>query len=281
MAASDIYIGDSNLEIAYQGDGSVPAIYLGDVKVYPTSTTTPPPTPTPSGYSDMYLTIEVTGNANSNLMISGDTIPNGWTGFSYSLDDGRTWHRRSEPDLISLTRNAKVLLKSECQSWNGISITLNVLDPSHYSVVAYGNVLSLLFGDDFAQHTGATGTDYCLAGLFKNCICLTDASNLVLPYNMTSLHCLDSMFYGCTSLTTSPVLTTPIIGYGCYEKMFYGCSSLTAITCLATYRLPFATNDWVNGVAASGTFYKSPNMNDWPTGSGGIPDGWSVVDYTG
>lgn len=37
--------------------------------------------------------------------------------------------------------------------------------------------------------------------------------------------------------------------------------------------------DWVDGVASTGTFTKHPNMTTLPTGTRGIPEGWTVEDY--
>lgn len=35
---------------------------------------------------------------------------------------------------------------------------------------------------------------------------------------------------------------------------------------------------WVEGVASTGTFTKAASMNSLPTGTSGIPNGWTVVD---
>ena len=63
--------------------------------------------------------------------------------------------------------------------------------------------------------------------------------------------------------------------------MFYNCTSLNYIKCLENGRDGGrATNDWVRGVAATGTFIKKPNTT-WSTGNSGIPEGWTVLDdYT-
>ena len=37
-------------------------------------------------------------------------------------------------------------------------------------------------------------------------------------------------------------------------------------------------NNWVYNVASSGTFVKNPAMNSLPTGTSGIPSGWTVVN---
>jgi len=65
----------------------------------------------------------------------------------------------------------------------------------------------------------------------------------------------------------------------CYQQMFYGCTSLTSIKCLATdVSASDCTSNWVDGVAASGTFTKAASMSSWSTGNNGIPSGWTVVD---
>jgi hypothetical protein len=38
--------------------------------------------------------------------------------------------------------------------------------------------------------------------------------------------------------------------------------------------------NWVYGVADTGTFVKNPDMNSLPTGSNGIPSGWTVQNAT-
>ncbi|WP_294429556.1 hypothetical protein [uncultured Treponema sp.] len=65
--------------------------------------------------------------------------------------------------------------------------------------------------------------------------------------------------------------------------MFKDCTSLAYIKCLATdISASACTNEWVVGVAASGTFVKAASMSDWQTESiNGIPSGWTTEDATG
>ena len=63
--------------------------------------------------------------------------------------------------------------------------------------------------------------------------------------------------------------------------MFQGCTSLSSITCLATnISATNCTYQWVMNVATSGTFIKADGMNDWTTGTSGIPTNWTVQDAT-
>jgi hypothetical protein len=85
------------------------------------------------------------------------------------------------------------------------------------------------------------------------------------------------MFYGCTSLTTAPVLPATTLATYCYSSMFDGCTSLSSIKCLATdISASNCTSYWVRGVAASGTFTKASSIQGWSTGINGIPSGWTV-----
>ena len=126
----------------------------------------------------------------------------------------------------------------------------------------------------------------CYAGMFRDCTSLTTAPSL--PATTLEMNCYTGMFAGCTSLTMAPELPATTLASGCYGYdysvgtgggIFSGCTSLNYIKCLATdISARQCTNSWVDGVAASGTFVKSPNMTGWTTGNNGIPTGWTVVD---
>lgn len=90
--------------------------------------------------------------------------------------------------------------------------------------------------------------------------------------------CYGFMFAGCGSLTSAPaILATTLNSYSC-SGMFSYCAKLNYIKCLATNILSSSTGGWVNGVAATGTFVKNPNMTKWTTGKDGIPTGWTIVN---
>ena len=87
------------------------------------------------------------------------------------------------------------------------------------------------------------------------------------------------MFSGCTELTTAPVLPATTLANRCYEYMFSGCTKLSSITCLAEgYIDSNKCNNWVYGVAYTGTFTRAANSY-WDRGSSGIPHDWTVVNY--
>ena len=127
-----------------------------------------------------------------------------------------------------------------------------------------------------------TLTNYCYERMFVGCTSLETALviNATTIPTETSGSCRN-MFSGCTSLTTSPVLSAATLANFSYRYMFKGCTSLSAITCLATdISGKNCTGDWVNGVAANGTFTKAASMTSWTSGKNGIPNGWTVQDAT-
>ena len=118
----------------------------------------------------------------------------------------------------------------------------------------------------------------CYSNMFRDCFTLTTAPEL--PATILARNCYSHMFDSCESLTTAPELpATTLIDY-CYSNMFAYCSSLNKITMLATdISQSYGLENWVDGIASSGTFIKHPNMTSLPIGFSGIPSGWTVQDY--
>ena len=142
--------------------------------------------------------------------------------------------------------------------------------------------------------------DYCCFNMFNGCTALTTAPRL--PATTLAQNCYASMFFGCTSLTTAPELPATTLAQGCYSSMFTGCTNLTTapelpataladicymsmftgctqlnyVKCLATdISAQSCLSSWLYGVASSGTFVKADGVQ-WPSGSSGIPAGWTV-----
>ena len=118
---------------------------------------------------------------------------------------------------------------------------------------------------------------YCYSGMFFGCSSLTTAPEL--PATTLSYDCYFCMFNGCTSLTTAPELPATSLDEQCYSSMFKGCSNLNYIKMLATnISASNCLYNWVRNVSSTGTFVKNPAMTSLPTGTSGIPRGWTVVD---
>ena len=127
-------------------------------------------------------------------------------------------------------------------------------------ISASGNIMSLLYGDDYEGKLDLSGKSYCFYKLFYNCNSLTTAPEL--PSTTLAGYCYQSMFSGCTSLTTAPELPATITSYDyyCYSNMFKGCSSLTTAPELPSTTLSqYCYSDMFNGCSSLTTAPELPS----------------------
>lgn len=137
--------------------------------------------------------------------------------------------------------------------------------------------MSLLYGDNFEGQNDLSGKYLVFSELFKNCVTLRNAKNLVLPATTLDHRCYYAMFYGCISLVVAPELPAAALVYQCYNYMFYNCSSLNYIKAMFIYSPGLLyTYNWMNGVSNEGTFVKNKNASWNVTGNDSIPSGWTV-----
>ena len=154
---------------------------------------------------------------------------------SYSLDSGETWNDlynmyAYEPSGPTATTT---LHSGETIMWKCDNATIDVTDTpgvarfeSTGRYKAAGDVRSLLYGDDYAEHTNLND-NYALGNMFLNATGLTDASGIVIPFTNLTLDCCINMFNGCTNLVSAPaILPATGLDYQCYYYMFKGCTSL-------------------------------------------------------
>lgn len=196
------------------------------------------------------------------------------TAVSYSLDNGETW-----TELAANTASSTVTAGNNIM-WKG-TLTPYSTGIGTFSATgnfdAQGNPMSLLYGDNFKGQTDLTGKNNAFYQLFKNNTKVVNAENLSLPATTLVDSCYNNMFYGCTSLTTAPELPATTLAKDCYRRMFSGCNLLNNVKCLATdISASFCTLQWLQNVAASGTFVKAASMTSWTTGVDGVPNGWTV-----
>ena len=234
--------------------------------------------PTPSPYETQYLTIESQSDNNSITFRNVGGASDMRRTIQVSTDGGTTWVNKvsstSPTVLATLNTGDKLLLKGTNASY-GSSTKRNVISSSD-SITIYGNIMSLIYGDNFTNETELEA-NYTFEGLFLNNTNLLSVENLVLPATTLYNWCYRNMFNGCTSITTAPVLPATTLTVGCYQNMFYGCTSLNYIKAMFTTTPSTETDNWVYGVAATGTFVKNSAASWEVTGTNGVPSGWTVV----
>lgn len=120
----------------------------------------------------------------------------------------------------------------------------------------------------------------CYAGMFSGCSSLVEPP--VLPATTLAASCYASMFLGCAALIKAPELPATDLATSCYYRMFRYCTHLAEVKCAAVNppsgesTFVGACSDWLDGAAASGTFYADTNAT-WTNGANGIPSGWTRV----
>ena len=111
--------------------------------------------------------------------------------------------------------------------------------------------------------------------MFNGCTSLETAPEL--PAETLAQMCYNSMFMSCTNLTTAPVLPAITLTNYCYTQMFYNCTKLNYIKAMFTTTPSNTyTQNWVKGVASSGTFVKNRAATWNVTGVNGVPTGWTI-----
>ena len=173
-------------------------------------------------------------------------------------------------------------------------------------VALSGNIMSLIDG---VGDTLIIPNDYCFYSLFRNSAIKTVSSDFLpattlksscyrdlfsgcqnltqapaLPATTLATDCYNGMFYNCALLTTAPELPAKVLLDGCYGYMFTYCNLLNYVKCLATEgtisgdgTVPSALDNWLNGVASTGTIEKLSGVS-YEAGGNGIPEGWTVKE---
>jgi len=259
---------------------------------------------TEHSYSADYLTIEIItgGTLNFNAQRSNTTTKT----VSYRVNSGSwtTWTSAYGGSSKTFQSGDIIELKGNNSQYATSAIHYNsFLGTATFNV--YGNIMSLISGDSFVSSTvlssnyafanlfstsnmisarnlllpATTLTQNCYRLMFSDCSLLTEGPE-ILPATTLEVNCYYGMFRNSTNITIAPILPATTLTNYCYYNMFTNCSNLNYIKCLALTTANNSTTNWVNGVAATGTFVKNINKNDWGRDQHGIPVNWTVENAT-
>lgn len=261
-------------------------------------------------YSLDYLTFRVTNGGTLRWMSNGSGYAKA---IEYSINDGNwTSITAGSSSYITVATGDVVRFRGTNTTYAGSKTNYAGFDSGGTAVFDIeGNIMSLIYGDNFVGQTAMTGT-YNFCSIFKLSK-VVSAENLILPATTLTNYCYRAMFSLCPSLVTPPALPATTLAQGCYwymfEKcpmttapdllastlvkecygnMFTGCNNLNYIKCLATSGLNAASalTGWVTSVASSGTFIKDSSTTTgstaastvWTKGNNGIPTNWLIQD---
>ena len=174
----------------------------------------------PVRYDTQYLTfVAEADNMSVGLTNAGNNV------YQYSVDSGTTWNNLANNQSTSSVNSGETILFKASGLTSYPYTGIGRLKPTVNARVQ-GNIMSLVYGDDFARKT-SLAIDRQFVSLFSGCTGLTSAENLIMPATTLTVNCYNVMFEDCTSLTTAPALPATTLANYCYMSMFNGCTSLT------------------------------------------------------
>ena len=165
----------------------------------------------------------------------------------FKSTDGTNWTSMGNTSTTAITAaipaDGKLYLKATTNEWAYDYSRCNKITASRNHRIG-GNIMSLLYGDNYANQTTFASTN-TFFNLFDSNNKLISASNLNLAATTLTHRCYEGMFMNCTSLVKAPVLPATTLDSRCYTSMFSGCTSLTKAPVLPATRL---TSDCYNNM---------------------------------
>lgn len=194
-------------------------------------------------YTTEYLTFNILSAGTINWTASDSSVTKT---IDYKLNNGEwasvTSNTGSSAPTITVNSGDKLQLRGNNAAYGGYSNSsykYNSFSGSTALFEAEGNIMSLIYGDDFKNNLTISST-YAFTSLFSECTNLVSAENLVLPATTLTNNCYSNMFRDCKSLTTAPALPATTLANYCYEHMFDGCTKLITAPSI----LPATTLNW-------------------------------------
>ena len=252
-------------------------------------------------YSTDYFTFDILSPGTIAWTVAGAGTQKT---IQYSINGGEwTSITSNTATTISVSEGDKVRFKGTNSSYASSNANYTGFSGGTASFNVEGNIMSLVYGDNFIGNSALTGS-YNFCSLLKQTN-VVSAENLILPAITLTPHCYRALFANSPSLvvapelpaltlaeacykymfqeasiTTAPDLLAPTLVVSCYEGMFNRCSNLNHIKCLATNVNPSpasATTAWTQSVANTGIFIKQADI-EWERGNNGIPTKWTVSE---
>ena len=178
--------------------------------------------------SNEYLTI-ISNSDNNEIRFKTTTGSPLYKTISVSRNDGLSWtdytSSTSGVVIANLNYGDKLLIKGNNATYGKSSDWTFFVTTGDFEL--RGNIMSLIYGDNFVGQTTFNGGTYNFYDLFGGCTGLISAENLVLPATTLTEGCYRYMFGGCTNLLATPALPATTLATQCYYEIFRGCTNIT------------------------------------------------------
>lgn len=154
----------------------------------------------------------------------------------FASTDTANWVSMGTTNTYGITAtipaNGKLYLKATANTWGDNSGGANNRISATGRHNVGGNIMSLLYGDEFEGKDFDQSTTSTFTTLFFSNSNLVNTCDLVMPADNLVDACYSAMFESCTSLITPPELPATRLASRCYSAMFEGCTSLATAPAL-------------------------------------------------
>lgn len=156
-----------------------------------------------------------------------------YSNIQYSIDRGISWHDATVNSQIpatgdpALSNGEELWVRGKNTSYANIGGSTPLFTTTN-TVHIYGDIMSLMCDESWVRQS-AVGTQAFYQALKGVAVDIPADKDLVLSATTLGTSCYDSMFYGCTSLTKTPILPATTMALACYSKMFEGCTNLSNV----------------------------------------------------
>lgn len=234
----------SNADVATVEDGLVTALSAGEATITASS-------------GDVTATCSLVVSTPFGGMcleaVSGGTIsisnPNGLT-IEYKVEK-KDWKKANDTTIdIKVSAEEHVWFRGKNESYTkgnaDDGYTQTTFKCYYGQFYLYGNLMSLIYGDEYESKTSIT-VEYAFSGLFYQNVNLINhpQKDIELPATTLSASCYRNMFYSCTKLTRAPKLPAKKLEEGCYASMFCSCSSLKEAPEMAAEDMAYMCCSWM------------------------------------
>jgi len=191
----------------------------------------------PWTWEEEYLTTEALESGTISFEIGKNVTVNDLASVSYSKDSGETWTTTENTSGRADTLTISVsVVAGDNVIWKGsgdrVSVGEGIGSYSRFgttgNINVKGNIMSLIYGDDYKGQTDLSGKIDCFTKLFTSSK-VVSAENLSLPAMTLEEDCYKKLFSSCGSLVTAPKLPATTLATNCYNSIFDGCTSLTSV----------------------------------------------------
>ena len=142
---------------------------------------------------------------------------------------------------IRANTGERVWFRGRNESYSGV-----IFRNTSGSFYLYGNLMSLIYGDDFEDKKELTAKETFYELFIQNSgIYNHPAKDIELPATTLTYYCYYSMFMECVNLTRAPKLPAKVLATGCYASMFAYCTSIKEFPEMAATDMAYLCCTWM------------------------------------